>query len=59
MRLIPMVGTSGSSGKYSATPCQTMSFMASRSTFESTVSIDSGFSSISALASRRAAMKLA
>ncbi|MNI50063.1 hypothetical protein D3C73_1047040 [compost metagenome] len=57
-RLIPRVGRSGSAGKYSATLCQTMSFIASISTLESTVSIDSGLCAISALASRSASMKL-
>ncbi|MNH15869.1 hypothetical protein D3C81_1614920 [compost metagenome] len=57
-RLMPSVGRSGSAGKYSATLCQTMSFIASISTLESTVSIDSGLCAISALASRSASMKL-
>ncbi|MCY1453664.1 hypothetical protein D9M71_706740 [compost metagenome] len=58
-RLIPRVGTSGSVGKYSATSCQTMSFMARPSTLESTVSMESGDWAIRARASCNASMKLA
>ena len=54
----PRVGRSTSAGKYSATLCQTMSFIASIKTLESTVSIDSGLCAINALASRKASMKL-
>ncbi|MNI91607.1 hypothetical protein D3C73_1492970 [compost metagenome] len=57
-RLIPRVARSGSLGKYSATLCQTMSFIASSNTLESTVSMDSGLCASSALASRSASMKL-
>ncbi|MNC61194.1 hypothetical protein D3C75_1111230 [compost metagenome] len=57
-RLMPKVGHSASVGKYSATLCQTMSFIASSNTLESTVSMDNGLCASNASASRSASMKL-
>ncbi|MNZ88206.1 hypothetical protein D3C78_1070910 [compost metagenome] len=57
IRLMPRVGRRASWGKYSATLFHTKSCIASSSTFESTVSIDRGWCSSSARASRKASMK--